>query len=30
MGRRVLCASTNELAKELSGMLTHVDYEREA
>ncbi|VDM38108.1 unnamed protein product [Toxocara canis] len=30
MGRRVLCASTSELAKEISGMLTHVDYDREA
>ncbi|VDK43797.1 unnamed protein product [Anisakis simplex] len=30
LGRRVLCASSSELAKELSSMLTHVEYEREA
>ncbi|TKR67046.1 hypothetical protein L596_023256 [Steinernema carpocapsae] len=29
MGRKVLCAGTRKLADELSGMLTHVDFEPE-
>ncbi len=29
MSRKVLCAGTEKLARELSGILTHVDYEPE-
>lgn len=30
MSRKILCAGTEELAKTMTGMLTHAEYEPEA